>query len=137
MSGSSQLRKNLRHYARVNAHFSAQLTTPTGLVRQADIENISRAGVMLSCNRETLETLQPTSHTPTPVESAQIELHFEVPVDAYHTETVSSTCKVIYVRRLARDRFQVGLSFGTLTHDNLQLITCYLKNQHQDAGKMP
>lgn len=129
MSGSSLLKKNLRHFARVNAHFTAYLSTAKGNIRHAEIENISRAGVMLSCDRETLETILPNNQSPAPWDALQIDLAFEIPVDAYHTETVQSQCKVVYVRRLARDKFQIGLGFGKLSVDGANLVACYLKNQ--------
>ena len=108
------MKRNLRHHLRVPIRVSATIETPTGQQLQTELANLSRTGVMVECNRETLELLHPKAVTAAPGTGAPAVIHFIIPSKIGGKITVDTPCNVVYARRLSRDVFHVGMEFKKL-----------------------
>ena len=130
----SSTKKNLRHYTRVPAQLEATVfkidATSAGGITIA-IDNLSRAGLMLSCDNATLNQILPNTPAIIPRQPLQFSVEFAVPVVATQSVIIKATCNVIYTRRTSRDSFQVGIEFESVENNGYSYIDQYIDNQQQ------
>ena len=113
-SATMTLKRNLRHHLRVPIRVPATVQTREGQPVSAEVANISRAGVMLECDRQTLELIHPKAMTANPGSPLETALAFTIPSQTGGKVAINCTCHIIYARRLSRDVFHVGLEFKDL-----------------------
>ena len=130
----SSTKKNLRYYTRIKAQLEATVFT---VETKADkgitiaITNLSRAGLMLSCNNATLNTILPNTPTIIPKRPLQITIEFAIPVIATQPVIIKTKCNVIYTRRISHDSFQIGIEFESVENNGYSYIDQYIDNQQQ------
>ncbi len=130
MSATST-KKNLRHYTRIPAQLEAMISKHEKNLITVDIANLSRAGLMLACNSETLDKILPKTSSIIPSQPIQLDVEFSVPVVATQSVIIKANCNVIYTRRLSRDSFQVGMEFDTVENNGYSYIDQYIDTQQQ------
>ena len=121
------MQRNLRHHFRVPADFIAHICTARGDNIEASIENVSRAGIMISCDREILDILMPNEISFAPIQPQTIKVDFSLPLDSEGLVALSMDMIVVYTRRLSRDRFTVGLHVKNPTAQHEALLDNYVK----------
>lgn len=126
-------KKNLRHYSRIKAQLQANILKDGDLKVTAAIENLSRAGMMLTCDNQTLSQLLPVTTPIVPRQPVQLAVEFTVPVVATQTVLVKTQCNVVYTRRVSRDSFHVGLEFDSVENNGYSYINQFIDAQ-QKAG---
>ncbi|UZE97120.1 PilZ domain-containing protein [Alkalimarinus alittae] len=126
-------KKNLRHYSRIKAQLQAKVLKDTDVLVNVDIANLSRAGMMLTCDNSTLNKLLPNTTPIVPSKPVQVAIEFTVPVVATQSVLVKTRCNIVYTRRLSRDSFQVGLEFDSVENNGYSYINQYIDAQ-QKAG---
>ncbi len=104
-------KQNLRNQQRVETQLEVMVSLPSGEAVQCRATNLSRTGMMISCNNETLKQLVPEQKSPAPGQWIDIMAKFSVPVVAAQNVTISADCHLIHLRRVSRDEFHVGLQF--------------------------
>ena len=113
MSRDSKYRPSLRHHHRIDANLPVQLRTQSGDVIDTHLGNLSRAGMMAVCTPEMIQLVLPAQESVSP--------HQPVPVDTTlflkRQQGVEIRCDVIYVRRLSRDAFHLGMAFQDFGDD--------------------
>tara|TARA_R100000306_G_scaffold62584_1_gene74481 strand:- start:10115 stop:10537 length:423 start_codon:yes stop_codon:yes gene_type:complete len=127
-------RQNLRHHLRVPAACPAVLRLETPA--KVQIRNISRAGVMVSCERELADLLSADQKTTIRHEPTTLEIEFDlrelargstfVPPDSAEAAfriaaVVAHTC------RQSRDEYHVGLSYLRLTTEQQDLLDEFIE----------
>ncbi|RMF18844.1 MAG: PilZ domain-containing protein [Gammaproteobacteria bacterium] len=111
------LERNLRHHLRIEAAFPATLMTEDGQACECEIVNLSRTGIMVACDRATLETLMPSKQRESlfaPLNPVTVDACFELTLSTTGRTQLNCGCHIIHTRRLARDVFHVGLEFVRL-----------------------
>ncbi len=121
------MQRNLRHHFRVPADFIAHICTSKGENIEASIENISRAGIMISCDRQALELLMPNEISFAPIQPQTIRVDFSLPLDKEGLVALSMDMAVVYTRRLSRDNFTVGLHLKTPSAQHEAMLDNYVK----------
>ena len=130
----SSTKKNLRYYTRIPAKleatvFKADAKADSGITMA--ISNLSRAGLMLSCNNATLNEILPNTPSIIPRKPVQLTLEFAITVIATQSVMIKTKCNVIYTRRLSRDSFQVGIEFESVENNGYSYIDQYIDSQQQ------
>ncbi|OZG70562.1 PilZ domain-containing protein [Hahella sp. CCB-MM4] len=120
------MQKNLRHHFRVPADFIAHLRTNNGDQLEADIVNVSRAGLMISCDRATLELLMPNALSFAPLQPGCVTVDFSLPLDEEGLVALSMEMLMVYTRRLSRDVFTIGLQFKHPTSQQSDVLNTYV-----------
>ncbi len=129
---TSSTKKNLRHYTRIRAQLEATIAKDNRTIT-ADIANLSRAGLMLACDRATLEDILPNTAPIIPRQPTQLDIEFALPVVLTQMVMVRAKCNVIYTRRTSRDAFQIGIEFESVENNGYSYIDQYIDAQ-QRAG---
>ncbi len=133
-TGNNKLmQKNLRHHFRVPADFIAHLRTGSGDQLEADIVNVSRAGLMISCNRATLELLMPNALSFAPLQPGCVTVDFSLPLDEEGLVALSMEMLMVYTRRLSRDVFTIGLQFKNPTPPQARVLDTYVNENKLKA----
>lgn len=122
-------KRNLRYHSRVTTHLDGVVSTDEGEDIKVEVANVSRAGVMLLCDRETVDRIHLNEMPVIPRQPIQIELGFSLPVVAQKHIAVHTPCNVVYVRRQSRDLFQIGLEFGDIEERDYAYVDQYVHNR--------
>ncbi|MBU6950013.1 PilZ domain-containing protein [Hahella sp. HN01] len=125
-SSPTVMQRNLRHHLRIPTDFVAHITTRDQRECDAAINNISRTGLMLECDRCILETLTPNALNFAPLRPVCINIRFTLPLGKKDVVEVETEMLVIYTRRLARNAFHVGLQFKELTPEQTHQLEQYI-----------
>jgi hypothetical protein len=118
-------RPNLRHYHRISTQFDAVIKadgdSPAGeKVLECQLTNLSRAGVMAKCTPEMVKALLPKGAAVGPRQAVKVQVQFELPVISVQKVLIEAQCDVIYLRRVSRDTFHLGMSFTAFDNNNGQ-----------------
>ena len=126
-------RPNLRHYHRIPVNLAASLERGGETLRHCTINNLSRAGLQIECTPETLDQLVPNGEPVAPHMAIPVQVTFTVPVGESDSACIRARCDVVTVRRIARDCFNVGMSFAEFEEDALPMLDHYI-NEQLSAG---
>ncbi|GHD54399.1 hypothetical protein SAMN05216429_101255 [Marinobacter persicus] len=105
------VRPSLRNQQRVDVTIDVTLESPDGQCVVCKALNLSRAGVMLCCDKNTVQQLIPGMRPPAPGNWIDIKTRFPIPLSTRHPENVSADGHIIHMRRVSRDEFQIGVQF--------------------------
>lgn len=104
-------RPNLRHHQRIPLDLTVDVKLPDGSMQSCQLANMSRAGMMLECSPEEMGRLVPNHSPVAPRQAIRLSTVFDLPIIALQRVRVHADCDVIYVRRLSRHVFQIGMQF--------------------------
>lgn len=124
---------NLRSQQRVGVSAEIAIEKPDGTTLDCRISNLSRSGVMISCSQGTAKQLLPGLRTPAPGTSVEVKTRFAVPVLPTQTVLVIAEGKVMHMRRIARDEFQVGIQFCEFEGNGFDYVDRYVAKLLADA----
>ncbi|XKH01426.1 PilZ domain-containing protein [Marinobacter nauticus] len=105
-------RPNLRNQQRVDVELDITLELPKGHCVNCQASNLSRAGMTLCCNLETVKQLIPGMRPPAPGSWVEIKARFPVPVLKTQPVTVLADGNIVNMRRISRDEFELGVQFS-------------------------
>ncbi len=122
-------RPNLRHYHRIEVDLEATLITDDDTIGPCTIRNLSRSGIMVPCSSEILDRVLPNHEPVAPHLAVPITVDFDLSSASGESIRISCRCDVIYVRRVARDCFHVGMSFVRFDEDGEQQVDEFINRQ--------
>ncbi|MFE8072130.1 PilZ domain-containing protein [Marinobacteraceae bacterium S3BR75-40.1] len=126
-------RPNLRHHHRVPADLVVEVTAESGASVECACANLSRAGLMLSCTPDQVSQILPNNMTIAPRQAVRLHARFKLPVLSIQSVQISVACDVIYVRRVSRDCFQVGMHFVDFEGSGRDYVDQYMDRRLQDT----
>ena len=115
-------RSRVRYSTRIEARLEAG-----GLLNKAVITNLSDTGLQLECNRKVLDELMPNIQRPDPRRPIELRVHFRL--DTEPARDLQLDCRMLYVRRLAQDRFLTGGEFIDVSEKLGGELLDYLRQQ--------
>jgi len=127
-------KRNLRHHLRVPAKMPATLETQTGTTLSADIANLSRTGLLLACDRETLESIHAKDTPFSPNRHVPLLVRFTLNSDITGNLTLNIQCGVVHVRRLSREQYHVGVEFKHLDENLVPVLEGYIES-YRETGR--
>ncbi|MBR9912904.1 MAG: hypothetical protein GYB33_21390 [Gammaproteobacteria bacterium] len=119
-----------RQGVRLTTRIEAQVAA-AGRSNSVTITNLSAAGLQLECSRRVLEELMPNIHRPDPHQPLQVELNFCLPPadGSPQPPPITLQCRMLYVRRLAQDRFLTGGEIIALSPACSASLAAYLSDR--------
>lgn len=124
---------NLRNQQRVDVSTEITIEKSDGCHLNCKVSNISRTGVMIDCDQETAKQLVPDMRPPAPGNLVGVKARFSVPVLPTQPVTVEAEGKIVHMRRIARNDFQVGLQFSTFEGNGFNYVDQYVAKLLADA----
>ncbi|HTN34536.1 MAG TPA: PilZ domain-containing protein [Marinobacter sp.] len=120
------VKTNLRNQQRAEVSSDITIEKSDGRRITCTISNISRTGVMISCNRELVKALIPNQRAPAPGNWIEVKAYFLVPVVATQPVAIVADGNIVHMRRIARDEFQVGIKFSGFEDNGFDYIDRYV-----------
>lgn len=130
------MKRNLRHHLRVPVQMTTTLQTPQGDELMVRMANLSRQGMMLSCDQAALNLLHPRPGS-LPQNPVTVQARFTLPGMRAGTVQIEALCGVSYVRRLSRDHFHVGLEFKYLDEQLVPHLEHYIETCRAEFHRDP
>lgn len=124
---AATVKPNLRNQQRADIVSDIVIEKPDGCQLTCKIANLSRTGVMLSCDQETVSELIPHLKVPTPGSLIVVKTHFSVPVIATQPMPIVARGNIVHLRRMARDEFQLGIQFADFEGNGFDYVDTYVR----------
>lgn len=105
-------KSNLRNQQRVGVTTDITIVKSDGCCLTCQASNLSRSGVMITCNQETVIQLVPGMRAPSPGHWIEVKTRFMVPVLPTQPVTVLADGNIVHMRRIAKNEFQLGIQFS-------------------------
>jgi len=116
-------KRNLIYHTPIRVGDTVSVRTQNQETIQTYMEALARDGIVLTCDRETLDALLPNRNMIAPKQAVTLHTTFSLDPDQGKIE---SDCDVICVRRLSRDTFQMEMRFQELDDESYAMIDAYV-----------
>ncbi|WP_417543972.1 PilZ domain-containing protein [Marinobacter sp.] len=124
---AATMKPNLRNQQRADVVIDIVIEKPDGCQLTCKTSNLSRTGVMVSCNQETASQLIPNLKTPAPGDWISVKARFSVPVVTTQSVSILATGNIVHLRRTAKDEFQLGIHFADFEGNGLDYVDRYVR----------
>lgn len=118
---------NLRNQQRADVVSDIVIEKPDGCQLTCKIANLSRTGVMLSCDQETVGQLIPRLKVPAPGNLIAVKTRFSVPVIPTQPVSIVASGTIVHLRRMARNEFQLGIQFADFEDNGFDYVDTYVR----------
>ncbi|WP_404363857.1 PilZ domain-containing protein [Marinobacter sp.] len=125
---------NLRKQQRVGASVEVTARPASGGEVRCTCTDISRAGMTVSCDLATANSLIPDLKSPAPGEWLKVALGFSLQVVAAQSVKVSGEGLIVHVRRISRDTFQIGIRFNEFEGNGHDYVSQFVSRQLSRSG---
>lgn len=117
---------NLRNQQRVDVATEVFVEKPDGSSLICSVSNISRTGLMISCDQDEVRALIPGQQTPAPGTWIDVKASFSVPVVASQPVSVVAHGHIVHMRRISRNEFQIGVQFAEFDGNGFEYVNNYV-----------
>mgnify|MGYP000592638217 CR=1 FL=1 len=94
------------------------------------LDRVSRDGLTLSCDTETLHKILPNKASVAPKDPTSLDVLFTL------SENIDAKCRVIFARRLSKNQFIMDLKFIEINESAMLHLDNYIeKNLRSDLSK--
>jgi hypothetical protein len=131
---STSAQPNLRNQQRVDVTADIFIEGPDGCRCSCKTANLSRSGVMVSCDQSTANQLTKGKWALAPGNPMPVKARFSVPVQPAQP-VVIATGNIVHFRRIAQDRFQVGIQFEGFEGDGSACVDHYVRSLLNERSK--
>jgi len=100
--------RTLIYHTQLQIDGQATVTSRPKTEISMELSSISKSGLLLKCNKQSLETLLPKQPSLAPKQTVATEVAFGLP----EVGKVDAACEIVSVRRLSRDTFELQLNFS-------------------------
>lgn len=119
------MKRNLIYHTQISVQNAVTTKTEHGSYA-TELEALSRDGMVLTCNRKTLDGMFPNTVSIAPRQPKQMTLSFTLPGE---TELIETSCEVYSLRRLSRDLFELTMKYETLSDADFDIVDRYVENK--------
>jgi len=127
---------NLRNQQRVDVSTDITIEKPDGACLTCTVSNLSRTGVMVSCNMEAVRQLIPGKKAPAPGHWISVKTRFSVPVLPTQPVSVIADGNIVHLRRVARDEFHLGIQFAEFEGNGFDYVDRYVSELLSDSRNL-
>lgn len=117
---------NLRNQQRVDVSADVTIERKDGSCLTCKIANLSRTGIMISCNQALVKELVPSQRAPIPGSVIPVTAKFSVPVVPTQPVSVIAEGSIVHMRRIARDEFHIGIQFAEFEGNGYDYVDRYV-----------
>ncbi len=118
-----------RRYPRVTTELAAEMVIGPERRFAVTVNNLSQAGLQLTCDAEGIGAMFPKGEEATPGHAIAVTVSMALP----ETPDLQLPCRVTASRRIAERRYALNLEFGTLQEADDQTLLHYMEQQLQRA----
>lgn len=126
-------KSNLRNQQRVGVATDITIEKADGCCLTCQVSNLSRSGVMIACDQETVKQLVPGMRAPSPGHWIEVKTRFTVPVLPAQPVTVLADGNIVHMRRIAKDEFQIGIQFSEFEGNGFDYVDRYVAKLLADS----
>jgi len=126
-------KRNLRNQQRVEVRADTVIEMPRGCDLTCSLSNLSRTGAMICCNQQSAEQLMPDKKAPATGNCNTVTMRFAVPDGAAQPVSIVAHGTMVYVRRIARDEFQIGIQFTGFEGNGFEYLDRYISELLADT----
>ncbi|MGH8549701.1 MAG: PilZ domain-containing protein [Methylococcales bacterium] len=128
MKSGEDLLPNLekRHYPRVNANIDAEVACADGFKIKGIVLDTSSTGLRLQCNAIERELLTPRGEWTRDGRPIEVKVTMVMPRANNETSTIEVCCAVAFSRRVALDRYHVGMRFKNLDQEGFLILAEFI-----------
>ena len=120
------LKPSLRKQQRIDTLLNIKVTDRRGKIYLCEAINISRAGMMISCDPKLATQLLPDARSPAPGQGIEALVEFALPVDASQTVRITAACQIVHLRRISRTEFHIGIRFDSFEDNGYDCLEQYI-----------
>lgn len=131
---STSARPNLRDHQRVDVTADIIIEKPDGCQCSCITSNLSRSGVMVSCNQSMANQLTQGKRALAPGNRMPVKAHFSLPGQPAQPMIIAAG-NIVHFRRIAQDRFQVGIQFEGFEGGGSACVDQYVRSLLNKRGK--
>lgn len=92
--------------------------------------NVSVGGFAIQCNTAERYQLTPDGDI---VDDAQpVHVNLQLEIQYAQKELIKTQCRIIYSRRIAQNKYQIGMSFITLASDDRDKLLTLMQNTYRE-----
>lgn len=120
------MKKQLIYHTHVNTHQEDKIQVTvqsTELHASCYLNRISRDGLTLSCDAQTLQLLMPNKASVAPKDPISLKTLFHL------SEDVEALCRVVFARRLSKDQFIMELKFVDISAQHMSAVNEFIEKQ--------
>ncbi|MEH6354816.1 MAG: PilZ domain-containing protein [Marinobacter sp.] len=125
---------NLRDQQRVDVTADILLERPDGCQCNCTTANLSRSGVMVSCDQSTANLLIQGDRALASGSPIYVKARFSVPMQPAQPVIIAAG-KIVHFRRMAQDWFQVGIQFEKFEGGGSACVDQYVRSLLNERGK--
>ncbi len=125
-----------RRYPRVIANLVADVTCNGGIKLKLDVLDTSSMGLKLQCNWAERDILTPRGQWTQNGRPIEADISMDVPVSKNKSYEVKARCLMAFSRRVARDRFQVGLQYLDLDEKSFSTLGEFISTKLKDVSSV-
>jgi len=125
---------NLRDQQRVYVAAKIVIERPDGCRCNCTTTNLSRTGVMISCDLLTANQLTQGNRALAPGNRMPVKAHFSVPLQPAQPIIVAAG-NIVHFRRIAQNQFQFGIQFEEFEGGGSACVDLYVRSLLNECGK--
>ncbi|MDG5499277.1 PilZ domain-containing protein [Marinobacter sp. BGYM27] len=122
-------KNNLRQQQRVSTNIEVTVCNPNGNQLVCHTANLSRAGMLVECDSDHVRDILPGNSPIAPKKAVALDVKFAVPVVSVQSVNIEASCEIIHVRRVSKNRFQLGLQFTGFNGNGHDYVDQYVSRQ--------
>lgn len=106
-----------------NNNTLAKIVTLKSKETNAEIKSISKDGLSLNCDMQTLASILPKGRSVSPKQPVKLNVSF--PLESM----IHCICDTIYSRRISKDCFQLELRFDEISEESKEMINNFINSR--------
>ena len=107
---------------------------PDGEVIHAMTVNLSPAGIQISCDRVTVNSVLPVSQRRLPKRTREVVVRLRFPESSGMPDVIDTRCAAVFSRRVSENEYRIGLRFLGFEGEDYQKLEHYLDGGLQRVG---
>lgn len=122
--------RSLIYHTHLSISGNVSLKTTDGAKTEAQFDSISKSGLVLHCDQDSLKELFPRTPSLSPKQTVEMNVDFGLP----EVGRIVSACHVTSVRRLSREKFELQMNFADTNLRSLYALEHYVERKLREAN---
>lgn len=122
-----------RRYPRVDANFEAEIQCEDDFKITAMVLDTSSNGLKLECNSVERDILTPRGEWTRQGKPIEANVTLNIPQSDDKTSVITVQCYVAFSRRVAKDRYHVGLRYRELNQQEFAVLAGFIKEKLENG----
>jgi len=120
------MHQDRREFPRVEQTGPVEIIGADSAVIRTRMDNISRSGLQIVCDRKTAEAIAAASKDPAAGVRRALDIRAWLLSEQLPAPVVEATARVVYARDGDDGRIRIGLKFATYKGDSFQVLMDYI-----------